>query len=126
MYKVELPPESEIARPVRTLLVFRFWAVSVLYIFSFCIAVGALAFYLIQAIENKATDPDWKALLGFFGGSAGFGSYLVRLDRRERQSVERDEALYLLREQIQQNPANTKLQNQYQALLSGRAGGKLE
>ncbi len=124
MYEVKLAPADAVIRPVRTLSLFRYWAISVLYVAAFAIAVLALGMYLFS--PDSSSGSHWKAFLGLFCAGAGFGGYLKNVDRRERQNVEREESFNLLREEAVRYAGDTTLQTRYQTLLAKRAGLKVE
>lgn len=125
MLQVKLAPTREITRAVRIVSLFRFWAISILYIVSFGIAVCALgaSAYSVYAGQNKQSD--WKsffALLFTSVGSGGIGKYLMSVDQTERGNVRQEEALDLLLDEANRHPEDDALRAKVVHLLARRAG----
>ena len=76
---------------------------------------------------DKGIGDRWTAFLQFFGAgtaSGGFGLYLSRVDRQERENVRQQQYLDLLLERAKAHPGNTTLQRKLEDLLIAKATGQ--
>ncbi len=127
MPQVKLASAQEITRPVRLISLFRFWAISILYIVAFGIAVCALAASAYSVYSGQNKQSDWKAFFGLLfttASSGGIGKYLMSVDQREQQNVRKAEALDLLLDEANRHPGNDSLREKIVELLAKRAGGE--
>jgi hypothetical protein len=137
MVEISVAREDAVALPIRRVRLFRYWAVSIIYITAFAVTVAALAACGYSAYL-RGTEPPWKLFFALFGtgaSSGSFGGYLMAIDRREfalvREQeamelarIDQEQALDLLREEARQRPEDEHLRTRLIDLLADRAAGK--
>lgn len=137
MPEISAAREDAVALPIRRVRLFRYWAVSIIYITAFGVTVLALI-ACGCSVYLRETQPPWKLFFALFGtgaSSGGFGGYLMAVDRREfnlvreQESLEfsridQEQALDLLREEARRRPEDEQLRTRLIDLLVDRAAGK--
>jgi hypothetical protein len=137
MFEISAAREDAVALPIRRVRLFRYWAVSIIYITAFAVTVVALIACGYSAYL-RGTQPPWKLFFALFGtgaSSGSFGGYLMAVDRREFSLVreqaalelariDQEQALDLLREEARRHPDDEQLRACLIDLLTDRAAGK--
>ena len=95
---VSLAARDTVSKRITELGLYRYWAVSILYIVAFAITVLAYGSAVISAVFLKG-DLSGTRLLTLFGGGTGSGSlgwFLVRVDRAEKENIRYQQDLEIL------------------------------
>jgi hypothetical protein len=95
---VQMPARDRVASRIRNLNIYRYWAVSFLYVLSLAIAVccfGSIPVLLIVGRPSPLSPDFYKALSLYFtgGASGGIGAFLIRIDQEERRNIRLDQLL---------------------------------
>lgn len=137
MLEISAAREDAVALPIRRVRLFRYWAISIIYISAFAVAVAALIACGYSLYRGGSQTP-WKLFFALFGTGASsgtFGGYLMAVDRREfdyvraqevldLSRIDREEALNMLRDEAQRRPDDEQLRARLLDLLTARASGE--
>lgn len=134
MFEISAAREDAVAVPIRRVRLFRYWAISIIYITALAVAVIALIL-CGYSLYTGGTQPPWKLFFALFGTGASsgtFGGYLMAVDRREfdfvreqealdLSRIDQEEALSILREESRRRPDDEQLRARLLDLLTDRA-----
>ncbi len=136
MLEISAAREDAVAIPIRRVRIFRYWAISIIYVTAFAVAVIALIL-CGYSLYTGGKQPPWKLFFALFGTGASsgtFGGYLMAVDRREfdfvreqesldLSRIDQEEALAILREEARRRPDDERLRARLLDLLTHRASG---
>ena len=139
MSPISAAAENAVRVPVRRVRTFRYWAISIIYVAAFALAVVALAGCSYSVYAGRSVIA-WKAFFALFGTGAisgTFGGYLMAVDQREFNLVREqealdiarfreEEALEVLRDELREHPDDGELRRLVFDLLGGRAAARLK
>lgn len=95
MEPVALPPRSAIVKKITETSLYRYWAISILYIIAFGIAVFAFGACVFAGLNNVKL----KYILELFGSGSGsgvLGGFLLKVDGSEKENIRYHQALDIL------------------------------
>jgi hypothetical protein len=117
--RVSLTPARDAQDRIRSVTVFRYVAISVLYVCFFAIALVAFG----GAVHFAFMGLDWQhlhrvfSMLGAGVGSGGIGSFVFWVDGRERDYARQQQAFDLIQTQLESHPEDEEFNKKYQALI---------
>ena len=126
---IRIPPEDALTQPtwLRRLRIFRFWAISIIYVLALLVALVCLALCGLSIYFAKSTG-DWStvgALFGVGGSSGGLGAFLITADRRILTEMDQLAAMDRLESELKRTPDDSKLRQRVLDLQFRRASGQI-